>query len=511
MNWGSRVSDTKKEKLVQEIINYMAKSRVFDLVQVAFKDNTTEILISNLGKIQKKDQVIQFFERDYLGFWQKVSFLKAPFRILDEAGIPLINSNELTQDHQIKSWVQESIQETVRHVVEQFFRNYTVNDISFEFQLTREVQKRVLETDQFRTQQLFNENFEELKGVVLLFQSLIKEHLLDDSLAKCISNLRDNVTLFDFTFTLPNKQKFLEYGENWMNLLPTLAKSQTECLLLSQNGCYAELCEGWLEDASELTEWDLSVPFHLQAYIKHIPTCSLRLIVGNNTPAILSILQLANIDPNAPSAFFSYANKVFSTKVVEAADHVCFAECLAHVYDFVKPKMDNGYYAILDICFDSKLFELLAAQYKNNNELTKEALRSVFGEMKKDIGKLITIDFEALVEKNKLNTYRLSGACSSNYVAILQEPSCMSGFQLYEKCTYYVGDTSVQLVENDDLEWCFVHVGEYRILVSRICSGLDAQQNIVNICSLASALNKDEIEAVYAILNKIMCIRVNSI
>lgn len=494
------MNTNQKKVFVDEVIEHMVKNRVFDLLSLNENDDSIEIIICNFWKIQKNKETMSFFEKDCLGLWQRVPFLKAPFRILDNNGVALADSIEMKSDIQVKSWVQESVTEIVRHVVEKSIQGSTCEK-SFEYFLIKEVVGIVTTCDKFADQQLLNPNFSEIKQTVVGFHRVIKQYMLDESLNKCLSNLRDDVTLFEFTFTLPNKQRFLQYGQNWMNILPSLAKAQTECLLLSKKGCFVETCKDWVEEAGNKTEWDKDVPFHLQSYIKHIPVNSLRAVIGKNISHILAILQLANVDPTASVGFFTYVGKSLNEMEISASDYNELSDVIGQVYAYTINKVDNGYGAILSMCHSGNLISSLLAEYREAGKVVPVQQTKAHQALRSYMAATVIDDFDKLVAKQELTYYSLGGVNSVNYVSVLGNPNDNFQFQLYEKCVLLIGDTEKKHLDHDDLEWWYFHLDDYRVLIS-IVQGEGVEQGLCNLYS-NKALNKDEIVAIKGIVRNI--------
>lgn len=490
----------QKKAFIQDVLEYIREQRVFDLVSFNRNNDVPEIVISNMGKIQKSADGIVFLEKDCFGIWQKVPFLKAPFRILDNDGIPYADSQEFQNDEMMISWIHDSVHETIRHIVEQLIKDRGVEK-SFEFFLIKEIAAEVLNSDAFADQQLLSKNFQECKEKIMSFHQAIKESLLDDALNKCMADLRSEVTLFEFTFTLPNKQKFLQYGKNWINILPTLAKAQAECFLLSQKGCFADSCQDWVEDAGESTEWNKTVPVHLQNYIKHIPVNSLRAIIGNNTSHIIAIMQLANIDPHTETPFFSYLGKSMNAMEIDSSQYRIYADVVAQIFEYVEDCAKKGYNSILSVCSSVNLMQSLLDIYKSKED--DKALKSSMAikAIKAYLAGWISDEFNNLVANNRVDYYQLNAQAERDFVAILGKPDDTKQFQLYEKCALLVGDTENGLIENDDLDWWFIHVDDYRVLVSLV---EDAPVGS-DLCNMYSnkTLNADEITAIHGVVRNI--------
>lgn len=500
------MNTSQKKAFVRDVVEYMREKRVFDLVSLNQNNDVYEIVICNHGKIQKTADSLVFLEKDSFNFWQKVPFLKAPFRILDSNGIPYIDSEDFKNDESVKSWVEDSISEIVRHVVERLIKDSGVGK-SFEYFLIKEVIAEVVNGDSCSDQQLLLKNLSECKNYVMLFHAVIKECLLDDVLSRCVSKLRDNVTLFEFTFTLPNKQKFLQYGQNWINILPSLAKAQTECLLLSQKGCFIDSCKDWVEDAGDITEWDKDIPFHLQSYIKHIPINSLRAIIGKNISHIVAILQLANIDPQTASPFFAYIGKSMNAMQINSNEYRIYADVVAQIYQHVEGSVQNGYSSILNACLSINLMQSLVAEHKNKGGYGSLEGSDALQSLKPYFASVIGDGFDKLVANEEVDYYRLSNQVGNNYVAVLGVPSDSKKFYLYENCVLLVGDTQNTQSENDDLEWWFLHLDDYRVLVSLV-EGATIGDDLCNMYSNKN-LSSNEIAAINGVIRNIQNKRSN--
>lgn len=491
------VSLKYKTEIIAEVLKFALDNRVFDLIGWSEENGTTELTICNLGKIIRNQDQVAFQEKDHLGFWQKVPFLKAPMRIINDSGKPIFDSGDLENPHFVKGWVEEVIFEIVRHVIQHFFSLYKEKSTAYEFFLIKEIILSLKKCEQGKDQQLLNPDFNQVSKFVCDFHHAVKNILWDEQLANSVAKVRDNVTLFELTFSIPNRSAFMTQERDWAAMLTSLATQRKECLLLSKNGVY-DNCEEWADGLGEPTEWKNPQDRAVIAYIKRIPLQSLRALINRNVKHSLEILRLANIPPTAPLGLFVYVAKVFEHKDISLSKYKLYAHCLNRIVDYVSNKLSNGYNTIFQVCYSSKLFEMLLTCFDEKGILDEGGVKSAFSLVSANIAAAIQDSFEEMAEAEELDIYTLKDGDKRNYFAVLNKPSDCEQFELYEKCIFLVGDINSSLLRCDDLEWWYAHIEDYRILISRNADG-----DIIEIYSITTPLTDQEIIATQKILKKI--------
>lgn len=489
------MSQTLKKDFIGDVIDYIKSNRVFDLLTLS--KNQQHIIISNLGKIEKNLEEITFLEKDCFGFWQKVPFLKAPFTILNQSGVPLADSGELKNPFFIKQWVNETIFEIVRHVVQQFFSYGTNKSSSYEFFLIKEIVKEVYGCNDLKDQQLLSETHL-VNESVINFHTAIKDVLIDDALVKCVSEIRDHVTLFEYTFSLPNKRSFIRHGQNWVNLLPTLALSQQECLLLSRDGKYDDRCEKWLEISESDVNWKVSISKSVNEYTKKVPVASLRALIGKNISHSLAIMQKANISPLSNSALFSYVGKIFNNREIFEENYQMYAYCLEKIVSHISKRVSVECETILEIIYDAQVFENLLKFYRNG-QISAQDFDKVFLIANLEVSLAIQSEFESLVSKCDLVSYKLQDGNDQDYVTILENPKSGLEFDLYEKCLFLMNYFDLPSSTLKNLKWWYIHVSHYRVLVCEYHN----EKKIHEIYSMKDVLSIQETQAIKQIMQKI--------